>query len=375
MNIPPHAQAAPLSQAAVPDDPTPSGNVADLSFQASATAITRASDTQRAPASAVPRLIAFAIDPAIKQIVEDETPYKEEIIRLFSFSEEAREAYPTRLARGTFDNFVTVTNDIALRFPSFNAGHLQAGGEPLGRDGRRLRIPEHEIAAAAFREDVIHAYDGNPAYVRARHAGYVISPRTMTAWYQVGDKPVQSICDRLPVYPLRDGKWMFSQPWVNSSPNACVEMLLAEGKDRQAVTEQISGLKSRMAARLFNLVETLEKRSGRRVITVHGQHRLSSHDVTALRALLEKHGACIFNQGMYVSMLDDIQETPEGNIILSRRIPSSGSYFDCADHASIWTGCIGEDDGHVPDFCRDVWDAHFLTREAAPASAPAATAP
>ena len=262
------------------------------------------------------------------------------------FSSKFSEAYPQVRAVSELGLMVEGPDGKIRRFP-FDFGTKFEYGSPFEQMGRSIA------------RQLGYIYDADRKHVIETLGEYRFDAAAKTVSFEVKGQATGSITDDAAIYDLGSGKWMLPQREFRGCTQACEEMLLAEGKTAEEVLQQTAKKmeligKQEDGRSEDEYVKSLESRSSRKTVRFHAIDPADPKCLDKLMEALEIHGPCIFSSDGHARILDRMEKTADGQLILDVRDPFSGSALRIAMH---------------DEFAREPnpltarrWDAVFLQR-------------
>lgn len=263
-----------------------------------------------------------------KVVLRERTFFNSEAIPLLPYSQTFLKKYKSCRAWNNENIFVAGPDGKVRRFPVDDG----VADRRFIRDSDGM--PEWIGKSLAKQLHII--YDAPRDKIRQTLAEYEVDPEKATMTFKVGDRSVQSIVGHATVFPLSDGKYMIPQPEFRDCTYACEEMLLAEGKSVEEVTEQVREFKSVGNLRqMEEICASLKRRSGRRPEMLKGNDMTTADSLKTLKKHIAQHGPCILDGGGHVRILDNIEGSGSKHI-LTVRDPFSASFLKIMDYDGIW---------------------------------------
>jgi hypothetical protein len=293
-------------------------------------------------------------------------------LKAWSYPPRVRRAYPELVARTVGDHFVKGPDGNIRRFP---AGYVTHGGVVPGY----AHLIDYTVLC---RLGTMTDYSQLPG---ARVlAGYRLHEPSAMATFMVDDEPLRSLMHDYGAYELADRTYLISAPNLASDGLACENMLLAQGKPRDEVIEQLRHYDSAHVLDPGTAVNRIMRSLTLRLCAM--PLRLSftgqGHDVVIrrLQEALLTHGPGILSRKGKMVMLDAIETDAGGAWLVIRdpitcsrtRIPAKREFWEGNDIATATTDV-------PPDWKADQVEAIFLPKRArllerAHSSAPSLTA-
>ncbi|ANN79506.1 hypothetical protein BAU07_22420 [Bordetella flabilis] len=258
-------------------------------------------------------------------------------LKIWSYPLRVRMAYPELVARSVGDHFIKGADGNIRRFP---AGYVTHGVVVPGY----AHMLDYTLLC---RLRTMTDYSQLPG---ARVlAGYRLRAPSAMATFMVDDEPLRSLMRDYGVYELADRTYLISAPNLASDGLACENMLLAQGKPRDEVIEQLRHYDSAHVldprAAVNRIVRSLALRLC--AVPLRLPFNGEGHDmlIRRLQKALLAHGPGILSRKGKMVMLDAIETDARGTWLVIRdpitcsriRIPDKREFWEADDIATTAT--------------------------------------
>jgi hypothetical protein len=278
-------------------------------------------------------------------------------LKIWSYPLCVRRAYPELVARTVGDHFVKGADGNIRRFP---IGYVTHGVVVPGY----AHLLDYTLLCRLRTMSDFSQLPGAQVL-----AGYRLHAASGMVAFIIDDEPLRSLMRDYGVYELADRAYLISAPNLASDGLACENMLLAQGKSRDEVIEQLRHYDSAHVSDPKTAVNRVVRSLTLRLcavplrLTFNGQ----GHDmvIRRLREALLAHGPGILSRKGKMVMLDAIETDARGTWLVIRdpitcsrtRIPDKREFWEADDIATTATD--------VPsDWRADEVEAVFLPKRA-----------
>jgi hypothetical protein len=258
-------------------------------------------------------------------------------MKIWLYPPRVRASYPELVGRSVGDHFIKGADGSIRRFPG---GYVTHG----------VVVPGYAHLldyALLCRIGMMADYSQMPG---ARVlAGYRLQASSAMVSFMANDEPLRSLVRDYGVYELEDGAYLVSAHNMASDAEACENMLLAQGKSRDEVIEQLRQYDSARAfaphTAVNRVIRSLTLRLWARPLRLTFDTQGHGVVISRLQEALRMHGPGILSRKGRMVMLDAIETDSQGTWLVIRdpitcsrtRIPDKREFWEADDTTTAAT--------------------------------------